>query len=510
MVHGGKMAISHEKIHKLETKGKVKKLITILENEEVLNDIRKHASKALGRTGDGRAVSPLIGTLGDPDIGPNAKKALIKIGMPALLPLIDALGNKQTDIRKKSVEILGCIGDDQAVEPLSKLLKDEDASIREQVIVSLGKIGGSRAIEMVTQSLADKNPDVRKKAEIHSIANKNPEVRKKAVMLLGESGGPRAIELLIGRLEDPDCTIREQAAGFLGKIGDKQAVEPLTTLLSSDQHFNTRIATLGALEKIGDTRAIEPIIGTLGDYDSEFSRKAAETLDTLNWQPQNDSSGAAYYIAKMEFDQCIQIGKPAVEPLINALRFFGELERTLRAAEVLGEIGDPRALGKLIECLSEEKLGAQKEILEAIVKFGKLAVAELIDALKDNRPLERVRRARRRIIDILAKVGDEQAVEPLIIALRDSDAKVEAARALGEIGDEEAVEPLINALDNEREDLRYQAAVSLKKIYHDRKLSEKSKKIILSQKGRLIREKYSWENRKGCAHSDFPAVYFDI
>jgi HEAT repeat protein len=213
----------------------------------------------------------------------------------------------------------------------------------------------------------------------------------------------------------------------------------------------------------------------------------------------------------MDFEKCLQIGKPAVEPLINAISLLGELERTVRAAEVLGEIGDPRALGRLIECLSEEKLGAQKEVQEAIVKFGKRAVPELIDAMKNYRGLvERRDRTWRRIIDILAKVGDEQAIEPMINILRESSVQLEAARALGEIGNEMAVEPLINALDNESGDVRYEAAESLKKIYHNQKLSDQSKKMILSQKGRLIREKYSWENRKGCSHSDYPAVYFNI
>jgi len=504
------MAISHEKVNKLETKGKVGKLIKILEKEEILSDIRRHVSKALGRIGDERAVSPLIETLGDPDIGPNAKKALIKIGMSALIPLIDALGHQQTDIRKKSVEILGSIGDDQAVEPLIKLLVDNDASIREEVIVSLGKIGGSRAIEMVTQSLGDKNPDVRKKAEIHSIGNKNPEVRKKAVMSLGKSGNPQAIEPLIGTLGDSDCTIREHAAVFLGKIGDKRAVEPLIKTLT-DSDSDVRIAALGALGEIGDARAIDPIIDTLDDLNSKITGMAAAILDKLHWQPQKDQAGAAYYIAKMEFDQWLQIGKPAVEPLIRALRSWGEEKKPLRAAEVLGEIGDPRAAAPLVELLGDEKLGAKKEIQEAIVKLRKPAVPELIDAMKNYRGLvERRDRTLRRIIEILAKIGDEQAIEPLINILRESGVQLEAARALGEIGNEVAVEPLINALDNECEDVRYQAAESLKKIYHNQKLSDKSKKMVLSQKGRLIREKYSWENRKGCSHSDFPAVYFDI
>ena len=57
--------------------------------------------------------------------------------------------------------------------------------------------------------------------------------------------------------------------------------------------------------------------------------------------------------------------------------------------------------------------------------------------------------------EALGKIGDEQAVEPLIKALsydggrwRDREVREAAAWALGEIGDERAVEPLIGVHDN--------------------------------------------------------------
>ena len=62
---------------------------------------------------------------------------------------------------------------------------------------------------------------------------------------------------------------------------------------------------------------------------------------------------------------------------------------------------------------------------------------------------------------VLARIGDERAVEPLIEALRDDSADVVregAAYALGSIGDERAVEPLIEALRDDSADVRGAAA----------------------------------------------------
>ena len=58
--------------------------------------------------------------------------------------------------------------------------------------------------------------------------------------------------------------------------------------------------------------------------------------------------------------------------------------------------------------------------------------------------------------EALARLGDEQAVEPLIIALSDEDWRVrqKAAWALGQIGDQRAIVPLRRALMNEREGVK--------------------------------------------------------
>jgi len=115
-----------------------------------------------------------------------------------------------------------------------------------------------------------------------------------------------------------------------------------------------------------------------------------------------------------------------VEGLINALK---DKEPIVRgdAAEVLGEIGDSRAVEPLIEVL--------KDIVQYIA------------------------------IESLRKIG-EPAVEPLIKALKNKDTLIRsgAARALGEIRDKRAVEPLTEAVKYGDMFVRSAAVGALEKI----------------------------------------------
>lgn len=126
----------------------------------------------------------------------------------------------------------------------------------------------------------------------------------------------------------------------------------------------------------------------------------------------------------------VQLGAVAVQPLIAALREGPERLR-MRALEVLGWIGDPRALEPLVAALQSNP--------EAI---------------------------RMRAAEALGRIRDPRAVEPLIAALGDGDQYVRsyAAEALGEIRDPRAVEPLIQALEADDEGVRVDAVVALHQL----------------------------------------------
>jgi hypothetical protein len=87
------------------------------------------------------AVKPLIAALKDEnsDVRKAAADALVKIGAPAVEPLIAALKDENSDVRQAAAKALGKIGDPRAVEPLIAALKDKD--VRKAAAEALGRLG---------------------------------------------------------------------------------------------------------------------------------------------------------------------------------------------------------------------------------------------------------------------------------------------------------------------------------------------------------------------------------
>ena len=89
-----------------------------------LNDekakVRMTAAWDLGKSGDARAVDPLIKHLDDKDEDVRAwvVLALANLGQPAIDPLIEALKDDSCTIRWQASAALGLIGDARAAQPL--------------------------------------------------------------------------------------------------------------------------------------------------------------------------------------------------------------------------------------------------------------------------------------------------------------------------------------------------------------------------------------------------------
>ncbi len=67
--------------------------------------------------------------------------ALVKIGPPAVEPLIGVLKDENAYMRSFAAEGLGELGDKRAVQPLVEVLKDEDEQVRRSATESLRKLG---------------------------------------------------------------------------------------------------------------------------------------------------------------------------------------------------------------------------------------------------------------------------------------------------------------------------------------------------------------------------------
>jgi tetratricopeptide (TPR) repeat protein len=114
-------------------------------------------------------------------------------------------------------------------------------------------------------------------------------------------------------------------------------VKGLIKALSYKKDAAIRQAAAQALIETDHTQdALSAVLGNAGNEDAREA--VVRALDDLGWQPDQDEVGALYWIAKRQWDQCVEIGLSAVDPLIIALQ---DRDTTVRkaAAEALERIG---------------------------------------------------------------------------------------------------------------------------------------------------------------------------
>jgi HEAT repeat protein len=163
---------------------------------------------------------------------------------------------------------------------------------------------------------------------------------------------------------------------------------------------------------------------------------------------------------------------PAVKTQIETLYSQDPVER-IKAVIRLGEMGSeaipaiPFLIGLLGDTntvllsstdTTKDFTSSDREAAKALLRIGDASVEPLINALKDTNS-----NARENAAEALGEMDDPRAVEPLITALKDknSDVRKIAAKSLGQLHDERAVKPLINALKDHEVDVRKNAAESL-------------------------------------------------
>lgn len=229
---------------------------------------------ALCKMDDERGNSLLSAALtsDDPEINPRVENGLLEAGVhavPFLIEarsredrvlrertdgilarirddLVDALKDKERDIRRQAARALGDIGDKKAVESLAVVMKeDEDGFVRLWAATSLSKMNDGRGISYLFDALGSDDSIGRIKAVgalvevgdavegelIEALRNENLLVRGGAAQILGTGGMKKAVPALIAALTDSEPEVRWNAAIALGKMDAAAAVESLKPVL---------------------------------------------------------------------------------------------------------------------------------------------------------------------------------------------------------------------------------------------------------------------------------------
>ena len=209
-----------------------------------------------------------------------AAEALREIGEPAVEPLIQALADKNEDIRAGAAEALGNIRDKRAVEPLIQALADKKEHVRSAAARALGEMKWEPKNDALKAWYLAAKSDWEELIKVGEPA-KEPLIHalrhvwglREVAGALGEIGEP-AVGLLIQALKDKSWGVQGATAEALGKIGEP-AVEPLIQALK-DKHVGQAEAA-NALGKMGEP-GVEPLIQALKDENEDVRWAAAWAL----------------------------------------------------------------------------------------------------------------------------------------------------------------------------------------------------------------------------------------
>lgn len=394
-----------------------------------------------------------------------ALNVLISANHDVVPALVALLSDPHANLRMHAALALGELRDPEAVPALVRALDDTDENVRFHAIEALGRMGAAAAVEPLTRI-----------AESGDFFLSFP-----AIDALARTDDPRIGASLAGLLSND--LLRPAVVDTLGALGDEECVAPLVTLLNEGRGDAAPVAA--ALEQMRDryertfaagdqivemartgmapdgrrrlAEAIERRDAPLGPLVTVYGWMGSTATDALVGLI-GDSSVRAEATSGI-----LSIGRAAVMPLIASVA-NGERAGRLAAAELLGQLGDRRAVPALCELLSEADADLVAAAASSLATLGE---AEAFGCLL---PLFAHEHAavRQAAIAAVNAIG-ATVVEPHVRQrLTDANPHVRecAVRVAGYFGFDACVTGVLDALDDSSEEVRRAAIEQLPILNH--------------------------------------------
>ena len=258
---------------RLKLKEAVDFLISNLDN--IYNEVSVAAIEALGAIGDISAVPELINVLDIEDVSFEYTDLDMKLYVLDAIKniylynndasfeyLYDSLRKENNTVRESVAFILGEIGKEEFIEPLSKLLEIRNLDVRKNTLIALGKIGCIDPLEDILKIIQDeKSYWLLKKVAIDAVINifqrnwykvkdekqgiartlnryifiiadhlrtqenENHKVKLSIIKLLENYGGEQVLNALIKRVNDFHRVVRIHASNAIKKIEERLELE---------------------------------------------------------------------------------------------------------------------------------------------------------------------------------------------------------------------------------------------------------------------------------------------
>ena len=286
--------------------------------------------------------------MSDESIFANARQAILDLGEPAIEPLIFVAGNADAPVifQEKCIRLLSDMNATRAVDVLIKHLNSSEESIRILAVRVLGKFGDKKAATALLKILkkGDKESDT---------------VLAEVSLALGKLQSKGAVKILISQLDHPNSKVRGYSISALGELKNKDAVEPLMDrLLDVDQ--DNRTMMIQALANIGDNRAVEPLKEVLKEVQADRLRHQTNYLGSYVVQGLAKlGEGSVIPLLLSDWEEELEtavglLGERSLPYLESILIDDRSPHSRALAAEAMGMVGSPRALGALIKALQDD------------------------------------------------------------------------------------------------------------------------------------------------------------
>lgn len=308
--------------------------------------------------------------------------------------LARALADADWRVRKEAVHLAIRVADRVDVVPvLIDALRgpSDEVALRNAAVEALAAIG-LPAIEAIERALHATGAD--------GAPLLDADGRKLAVEVLAGSRKERALPLVIAALDDEDANVRAAAAEAVGLIGGDGATLALLALLERPDRF-LKLAALQGLDRLGVAVPIDRLAPLVGDRILRHAVIAA--------------------LGRVRDAEAI--------PLL--VRGLGDSSRHVAESAL-------RSLGALLSDDRDARIRAKLELAAATPRA---RLRALDAALGDERGLKQ---AALPVLGALGALGDDAAVQALVVALGDEELAEAAEDALREAGDR-AVAALVDA-----------------------------------------------------------------
>ncbi|HBQ21697.1 MAG TPA: hypothetical protein DD708_07160 [Deltaproteobacteria bacterium] len=251
-------------------------------------------------------------------------------------------------VREKAVSALGFLKEKKFIPELMDIFnREQDEDVKIAAILALGNFSDDEEAANTLISIFNNSP-----SHFQTITAK---------VLSTFKNNPQVIQALVHHVNDEKSAVRETVLTSLGNLKDPQTIPYLMEALH-DKLYGTQEVAIDALGNMGSI-AVQPILDKLKSLQDHQNRTDEEEITIrglgkalgLIGQPAlnpiiDGIRSRKIYISFQLISATKQIGVLAVEPLVRGLNDSDILVQSY-AMEALGSIGDPRAVGPLIQKL---------------------------------------------------------------------------------------------------------------------------------------------------------------